>query len=114
MTSDTDAGGVGSSGQGARRVVRNRVFLLFDLVGWSATPFVALAIRLDGSYSVSHYLTHLAAFGVAAMACKLFALWVCGLYRRYWRYASIDELALIWLAVAGAGIASAVVYDFII
>jgi FlaA1/EpsC-like NDP-sugar epimerase len=114
MTSDTDAGGVGSPGQGTRLVVRNRVFFLFDLIGWAATPFAALAIRLDGSYSLSHYRVHLAAFALAAMACKLFALWICGLYRRYWRYASIDELALIWLAVTGAGIASAIVYDFVI
>ena len=104
---------VAPAGRGARLVLRNRVFLIADLVGWAAIPFAALAIRLDGVYDLRAFAPHLAGFAVGAIVCKLLALWVCGLYRRYWRYASIDELALIWVAVGGAGITAAIAYHWV-
>ncbi|MBI4500121.1 MAG: polysaccharide biosynthesis protein [Gemmatimonadetes bacterium] len=97
-----------------RLVIRNRVLFIADLIGWAGTPTVALALIVDGSISGSGYLIHLVAFTVVSVACKLLALLVTGLYKRYWRYASIDELALILVAVLGAGIAAALCYAAII
>lgn len=90
--------------------MKNRVFLAFDVLGWAVIPFLALGLRLDGFESVRQYLPHLAVFIIIAIPCKLVALWLTGLYRRYWRYASIDELGLIVLAVGAAGFVIATLY----
>ncbi len=96
-----------------RFALRNRVYFGADLLGWAAIPFLALTLRLDGFASVGPYLPHLILFGAIAIPCKLFALWVAGLYRRYWRYASVEELGLIVLAVLAAGVAAGALYFFL-
>jgi FlaA1/EpsC-like NDP-sugar epimerase len=90
--------------------VKNRFFLGVDLIGWSAIPFVALWLRLDSGEAVRAYLPHLLVFLGIAVACKVVAVWSAGLYRRYWRYASVDELGLIVIAVVGAGAAATILY----
>ena len=94
------------------RLLRNRVFLGIDIVGWALTPVAALALRLDGFGGLGRYLPHLAAFAAIAAVCKFASLWFFGLYRRYWRYASIDELFLITVAVVTAGVVATGVYFY--
>ena len=96
-----------------RWFLRNRYLLGVDLVGWTLIPLATLALRLDGLELVGRYLPHLVAFAVLAAIAKFASLWFLGLYRRYWRYASIDELFLISAAIVGAGIAAAVLYFFV-
>ena len=93
-----------------RFAVRNRVFLFADLIGWALIPVAALILRVDGLELMAPYLPHLLAFTLGAIGCKLAALWSFGLYRRYWRYASMDELGMITVAVIGAGLAASLVY----
>ena len=95
-----------------RLVLRNRIFLATDLVGWSLVPVLALALRLDGFGASDNYAAHLAAFTALAIIAKFTAFWLFGLYRRYWLYASVTEMALIGCAVAAAGIGAAGVYWF--
>ncbi len=90
--------------------LRNRVFFAFDLVAWALIPAFAVALRLDFGSGVSAYGRQLAAYTAVGLVCKFSVLWVFGLYRRFWRYASIDELMSIIAAVTVAGIATAGVY----
>ncbi len=90
--------------------VKNRVFLAADVIGWVIIPFLALGLRLDEVQSAAEYLPHIAVFLAIAIPAKLTALWMNGLYRRYWRYASVDELGLIVFAVVAAGVVTALVY----
>ena len=91
-------------------VLRNRVFLAGDVIGWSIIPALALGLRLESVEGVLGYLPQLLAFTAVAVVCKFVSLWYFGIYRRYWRYASIDELMLIAAGVVAAGMASAAIF----
>lgn len=86
--------------------LRNRTFLVLDLVLLAAAPAIALAARLDGLEPLASYAPSLTIFTALALLIKVATFWRAGLYLRYWRYASVDELAQIVLAVL---VASAVV-----
>lgn len=45
---------------------------------------------------------------LAALAIKPAVFWLFGMYRRYWRYASIHDLGVVFLAVSAAGVSMAV------
>ena len=91
-------------------VIRNRVFVVVDVVVWSALPVLALALRLDGFSEVGSFSTHLAAFTGAAICVKFASLWAGGLYRRYWSYASVGDLSALAGALLLAGIVVGAVY----
>ena len=94
--------------------LRNRAFLVADLTGWASVPLIALLLRVDTFDAVEPYRPHLVAFTIVAMLCKLTGLWAFGLYRRYWRYASVDELANISLGVISAGIVAWILYTMLV
>lgn len=71
---------------------------------------LALGLRLDGFGRLDAYLPHLVMFTAISGVLKFSSLWKFRLYRRYWRYASVDELILIVAAVAVAGLAAWLVY----
>jgi len=95
-------------------MLRNRTYLLLDLVAWALIPLAALGLVLGGFAAEAPYLGHAAWFALIGAVCKSGALWWFGLYRRYWRYASIDELILIGEAVAVSGLTVAVLYGLIL
>ena len=86
------------------QTLRNRHFLLFDAILLSLTPVVALALRLDGFSRLPFYLPALIRFTLLALGVKMGVFLGLGLYRRYWRYASIEELLLIAKAVGLAAL----------
>ncbi len=106
------AAGQGNNGMGA--AVKNRVLFTSDILAWIVIPFIALGLRLDSLQATGAYLPHLIPFILIAVSCKVAALWMTGLYRRYWRYASVDELGLIVMAVLGAGLVCATVYAVVV
>ena len=82
--------------------LRNRHFFALDLAALAIIPSLALALRLDGFEELPHYAGALLAFTLMGLAVRLFVFQRAGLYNRYWRYASVDEIALIVLAAAAA------------
>lgn len=90
--------------------LRNRVYVASDFAAWALLPVAALLLRLDGWGALEAYRAHLVAFAAVAAGCKFAALWYGGLYRRYWRYASVDELLVITAAVIAAAVGAALVY----
>jgi len=94
--------------------VRNRVYVVSDLVAWALLPVATLWLRLDGFDLLGAYRAHLVGFAAVAAGCKFVALWYGGLYRRYWRYASVDELLLITAAVLAAAIGTAMAYFLVV
>ncbi len=75
--------------------LRNRHFIVIDAIAFLLTPTVALALRLD-RFNIFHivhtYGFHLLIVTTIFLVLKLSVLYGFGFYRRYWRYASIDEL----------------------
>lgn len=79
--------------------LRNRHLFALDVLAWGlAAPF-ALALRLDGFAEHSKYLGALGIYLVVALPLRAAIFRAFGLYARYWRYASVGEGALIFLAV---------------
>jgi FlaA1/EpsC-like NDP-sugar epimerase len=78
--------------------LRNRHFLLIDLLILCITPLLALLLRLETPQRVMPYLPQLVGYMLAAVVVRLLIFQFFGLYRRYWRYAGPPELALILFA----------------
>jgi FlaA1/EpsC-like NDP-sugar epimerase len=87
--------------------VRNRYLLLADALFLSATPFLLYALRFEGtSWGALHRTT--AVVYTATLVPLCIAIFLSfGLYRRLWRYASVSELELIFIAGVAAALASA-------
>ncbi len=79
--------------------VRNRHFLLIDVLLLATAAVIALALRLDGFTKVALYSKDLALFALASSVLYLATFAQFGLYRRYWLDATVEELVLIFGAV---------------
>jgi FlaA1/EpsC-like NDP-sugar epimerase len=77
------------------RQLRNRHFLLIDLVGFAFMPLLAMNLRLDGAGLPERYHSGLIAVTFIFIVLKLAIYLPFGLYQMFWRYASIDELSKI-------------------
>ncbi|MDD5676414.1 MAG: nucleoside-diphosphate sugar epimerase/dehydratase [Kiritimatiellae bacterium] len=82
--------------------MRNRYLFLLDIALLAMTPTLALVMRVDSASWVASYATALIRFTILALIIKLVVFFLFGLYRRYWRYASVDELISIILAAGSA------------
>lgn len=86
--------------------MRNRYILLADLCLIPIVAFAAYALRFDWRfYTVrSEFLSYV----VAAVVIKPLMFQWFGMYRRYWRYASIQDLIAVLLASSAAFVAMGV------
>lgn len=91
--------------------LRNRHLFLCDMAIFGLTPVLALVLRLDGNLGLRPYLVDLGIATVLFMAIKQAVLWTCGFYRRYWRYASIEELLYIALLMGAGVVVQTLVFD---
>jgi len=79
--------------------LRNRHFFLMDAFIVLVTPTISLVLRRDSVEIPSQVVAGLVIYTIAALFIRLFIFYRFGLYSRYWRYASVDELARIGTAV---------------
>ena len=85
-----------------------------DLVLLTATPFVALAIRME-SVTFSHELNVLfVKYVVGAVAIRLLANWRVGAYRALWHYASAVDVSRLLAAVLVSSAACLVYGGFLV
>ena len=59
----------------------------------SGRTSLALSLLLDGFEELPRYAGALLAFTLIGLVLHLLIFWRAGLYGRYWRYASVDEIA---------------------
>jgi FlaA1/EpsC-like NDP-sugar epimerase len=79
--------------------MRNRYVLAADLAAIALSVLGAFVLRLDWSFTRSPEYTATFLFVlVAALVLKPPVFFLFGLYRRYWRYASIHDLVIVILA----------------
>jgi FlaA1/EpsC-like NDP-sugar epimerase/EAL domain-containing protein (putative c-di-GMP-specific phosphodiesterase class I) len=71
----------------------NRHLMAVDAIIFLITPILALSVRLDGWMLASRYFDSLALATAIFVTLKISVLAACGFYRRYWRFAGVDELA---------------------
>jgi FlaA1/EpsC-like NDP-sugar epimerase len=96
--------------------LRGRHLLLFDAVATIASFVVSLALRFDAPSQ--QFVEYLQAFLWAIpllLAARLVAFVLFRLYQRVWRYASVEELIAVVLAVAASSfVAYLVVYAVVL
>ena len=90
--------------------LRNRYFFGIDAVLLAVTPFVALFLRIDTEAFTGRLQVPLLAYTLLALVVKLATFYFFGLYRRYWHYASVDELLAIVAAVTLAMVVTTTVF----
>ncbi len=79
--------------------LRNRHFLFIDLAILLVSPTLALMLRLDTVRIDQQFWLGLTVYTLVALVIRLVIFHRFGLYSRFWRYASIDELVQIGTAV---------------
>ena len=85
--------------------LRNRHFFLIDMALLVVTAVLSFALRLDLE-GMQRYLAAMVLFTLLSVPVHLLVFRWLGVYRRFWRYASVDELLLIAVAV---GLSTAIV-----
>jgi FlaA1/EpsC-like NDP-sugar epimerase len=81
-----------------------------DCLLLSLTPFLSIALRLDGNIDFDFFLRGLIWSTIVFLGIKLFVFYKFGLYNRYWNSASVDELAKIIYIVFWAVVLEASVF----
>lgn len=81
-----------------KRNIAAIILMLTDFIIVLLVPFLALFIRFEGTVESKYYML-LIKHIPAIIAIRLGTFYVCGLYKRLWRYASINELIVIGGAV---------------
>lgn len=89
--------------------LRNRHFFILDLVALLAMPTAALLLRLDKAIPAD-LLFPLVAYTLVGVCVRLTVFNQYGLYRRYWRYASVEDLLQIAMAVGTATLAMTILF----
>ncbi len=72
--------------------LKNRHFLFIDAALFLLTPFLALLLLLGTVENIELFLPGVTVATILLLTIKVVIYWSCGFYRRYWRFASIDEL----------------------
>ena len=75
--------------------LKNQHFFVIDAILFCLTPLIALVIHLDDFSKLELYKENLLIVTIIFLLIKLILFHQFGFYKRYWRYASIDELAQI-------------------
>jgi FlaA1/EpsC-like NDP-sugar epimerase len=91
--------------------MRNRHLLACDIVLLAITPLLALTLHLDGVLSLKTYIAELGIATILFLAVKLTLFWSLGFYKRYWRYASIEELIYVAMVIVAAVVIQSLFFD---
>jgi FlaA1/EpsC-like NDP-sugar epimerase len=91
--------------------LRNRHFLLIDIVVFCIAPLLALFLRLDGVVPARFYQSGLLWATLLFVVLKLSLLYLFGFYKRCWKYAGIDELHQVTTAMVSAIILQSLVFN---
>lgn len=73
--------------------LRNRHFIIIDVVVLILAPMLAFLLRYDGDSNLDHYIRPLFYVTLVFLSVKFTVFVLMGLYERLWHNASIDELA---------------------
>jgi len=90
--------------------LRNRYYFFLDVLILAVTPTLALWLRKDTLAGIDRYAPALIAYTLVCMAIRLPIFRAFGMYKRYWRYASVEDFAQILIAVLFSTVIIAVLF----
>src|SRR5262249_16711758 len=76
-----------------------------DLLSLSLTPLIALLLRVERPEAARPFWVGILVYIAIAVPVRVTGFYWFGLYRRYWRYATVDDLAHAVLAVLSPSLA---------
>ncbi len=88
--------------------LRNRHLFLLDLILLPLAVYCSFVLRLDAP-SLEPYRIGMMLYAAAAVAITTFTFKQTGIYSRWWRYASVDELVLLVSVVGIATLVASVI-----
>ena len=89
--------------------LNNRHFFFLDALVFLLTPIMGIVLRLDNFVALEQYQFGLVVAMIIFPLVKLSIFTAFGFYKRYWRYASIDELIQIAVLTTGAVMAEIII-----
>lgn len=92
--------------------LQNRHFLIFDILLVPLAIYMSFVLRLE-AFNLASYWQAWAHFSLVATVATPLVFCVFGIYRRYWRYASFEEVLLLCGATSLAMMAAAIVFVLI-
>lgn len=81
--------------------IRNRHLLMIDLLFLTLASYLSFVLRLE-HWNLGQYWSSWAVLAMIALTITPASLYVLRCYARYWRYASVEELILLAIAVLPA------------
>jgi FlaA1/EpsC-like NDP-sugar epimerase/EAL domain-containing protein (putative c-di-GMP-specific phosphodiesterase class I) len=95
-----------------KRLLRlnNYHFLTIDALVFAIAPLMALALRLDDQFDFATYKSSIILVTIIFSIAKLSLFYSCGIYKRCWRYASIDELTQLSVLMVAAVVLQSLVF----
>jgi FlaA1/EpsC-like NDP-sugar epimerase/EAL domain-containing protein (putative c-di-GMP-specific phosphodiesterase class I) len=102
-------------GEVFRRILKlkNFYFLFVDICLFILTPILALWLRLDSWPQVMNFRHGLLVALVVFIPIKFACLHLLGCYRRYWRFASTEDLLRIAAACAGISLSESIILSIV-
>ena len=93
-------------------MIRNRYFFIADVLLMPLAAVISFLLRLDIADLKFYYPHTILIFAALAATVKPVIFYLFGLYRRYWRYASANELINIALAtLTGTAVVTLLMYS---
>ncbi|MBD2138463.1 polysaccharide biosynthesis protein [Anabaena sp. FACHB-1237] len=93
--------------------LRNRHWLILDIVIFAITPFLSLLLTYNHQVQLQEYSVYLGMITALFLAIKLMLFWRCGFYKRYWHYASIEEIMYIVILFSATVIIETIILSFL-
>jgi FlaA1/EpsC-like NDP-sugar epimerase len=90
------------------RQLRNRHLFVLDVLLLPLATYLSYVLRLE-RFDIAPFWISCLLFGLAATGITVFVFKTSGLYARYWRYASVDELLLLIGATTVSVVAASLV-----
>ncbi len=91
--------------------IRNRHFFFLDVALLGLAAYASFVLRLE-RFHLGAFWPAFVLFGFTAVFATTFSFYRLGVYARYWRYASVDELVLLIVSV-GVATLSASLFCFV-
>ncbi|MGB2954883.1 MAG: hypothetical protein WBB64_02830, partial [Anaerolineales bacterium] len=88
---------------------RNRHLLIIDIILILLTPTISLTLRVTLPWE-DHFTIPLLIYTLFSVPVKIFIFYIFNIYKRLWRYASIDALISILMGVGVSGMVLTGVY----
>jgi FlaA1/EpsC-like NDP-sugar epimerase len=94
--------------------VRNSHFLLIDLIFLSVSPLLALLLRLENFAVPVKYVAPLVLYTLVSLLIKMSVFNAFHFYNRFWRYASVDEIATLAIATVSSWMGCILVFFWVL